>query len=212
MNTHQLRQVIGKEEFDYTSLLHALKKYKAPRQKINELIKTKNIIRVKKGLYVLNNQGSEKSYSKERLANLIYGPSYISLESALSFYQLIPERVESITSVTSKKNKKFKTPIGVFTYRYLNLKRYPLGVFQKEIAPGIRVLMASPEKALIDYISLELKARNHSITEIFFDLRLDENEFMKSIKRERLRKIVSCYKNGNVKKIMEYVDKGFFNG
>ncbi len=205
MNTHQLRQIIGKEEFDYIGLLHALKKYKAPRQKINELIKAKNIIRVKKGLYVLNNQNSEKSYSKERLANLIYGPSYISLESALSFYQLIPERVESITSVTSKKNKRFKTPLGIFTYRYLNPEKYPLGILQKELTPGTRIFMASPEKALIDYINLELKSGNYSITEIFSDLRLDEDEFMKSVKIERLRKIVSCYQNKNVKKIMKYV-------
>ena len=63
-------------EFDYNLLLHALRDYKKPRDKIRGLIRGKDIIRVKKGLYVLGREYN-KPYSKFVLANLIYGPSYI---------------------------------------------------------------------------------------------------------------------------------------
>ena len=207
LNSSQLRQLIGRDEFDYQSLLNVLREYKAPRQKINELIKAQEIIRVKKGLYVFGSHVIHTTYSKEVLANLIYGPSYISLESALSFYKLIPERVETITSVTSKRNKKFHTPVGVFTYRYLHLKKYPLGVLQQEIAPQTKVLMASPEKALIDYITLALRSRNCSIEDVFFDLRLDEDKFLQCLQRRRLQNMVQYYSNNLRKEIMSYIIK-----
>ena len=205
MNGHQLRQIIGREEFDYQILMQALEKYKAPRQKINELVKSKDIIRVKKGLYVFGEDCSRIPYSKELLGNLIYGPSYISLESALSFYNLIPERVEGITSVTSKKNKEFKTPMGYFSYRYLNLKKYPLGVLRKEMAPRLNILIASPEKAFIDYISLELKTKNHSLLsmeKVISDMRLDEREFLNRINRKRLENIICHYDSNKIIKNM----------
>jgi len=71
-----------------------------PRDKISDLLKKGTIIRVKKGLYVFGEDNRKKPYSKEILANLIYGPSYISLDYALQYHGLIPERVEAVTSVT----------------------------------------------------------------------------------------------------------------
>jgi len=71
-------------EFDYNLLLHALRDYKKPRDKIRGLIKNEDIIRVKKGLYVLG-RAYHKPYNKFVLANLIYGPSYITAQTALAF-------------------------------------------------------------------------------------------------------------------------------
>ncbi len=62
------------------------------------------------------------------LANLIYGPSYISLEYALQYWGLIPERVETVTSITGKRNKFFTTPLGNFSYRYLHKSKFIQGV------------------------------------------------------------------------------------
>src|SRR5439155_24771651 len=107
---------IGREEFDHSLLASALSSYSGVRQKINELLKSGTIVRVKKGLYVFGPEVRQNPICKETLANLIYGPSCISLEYALSHHGLIPERVETITSVTPKKNKEFNTPIGRFTY------------------------------------------------------------------------------------------------
>jgi hypothetical protein len=72
------------------------------------------------------------------IANPLYGPSYISLEYALSYYGLIPERVESITSVTTKRSKKFITPLGSFSYEHIPLKAYPIG-----IVGGYRKILSS---------------------------------------------------------------------
>jgi hypothetical protein len=79
-------------EFDYNLLLHALRDYKKPRDKIRGLTRDKDIIRVKKGLYVLGNDYN-KPYNRFVLANLIYGPSYITGQTALAFWNMIPERV-----------------------------------------------------------------------------------------------------------------------
>ena len=90
-------------EFDYIFLSDILYSYKKPRNIISRLIRNNDIIRVKKGLYVFGKDSLGPAYSKEILANMIYGPSYISLEFALSYYGLIPERVDTVTSITNKK-------------------------------------------------------------------------------------------------------------
>jgi predicted transcriptional regulator of viral defense system len=140
------------EEVDYNFIKHALREYKNPRVKINDLLKKKEIIRVKKGLYVFGAELARQPYSKETLANLIYGPSYISLEYALSFYGLIPERVETITSVTNKRNKFFKTPVGNFSYRYLNPMIYAYEITLHEIDTRHSILIATREKAISDLL------------------------------------------------------------
>jgi len=78
-----IRKKIPHEEFDYQTLLECLKKYSRPRDKITDLLKTGDIIRIKKGLYLFGDEYRLRPYSREILSNLIYGPSYISLDYAL---------------------------------------------------------------------------------------------------------------------------------
>lgn len=154
LDSFQLRKAIPQEEFDYLLLKGALSDYAAIRQKINELLKAEVIVRVKKGLYVFSPEFNLAPVCKEVLANLIYGPSCISLDYALAFHGLIPDRVHTITSVTPKRDKEFDTPLGKFSYRYLSEKKYPHGIEQVWIDKSHPVLMASPEKAFIDYVTL----------------------------------------------------------
>src|SRR5579871_4020362 len=121
MLTADIKKLTPNREIDYLFMKYILQDYAQPRAKITALLRSKDLIRVKKGLYLLDGKDEDKPFVKETLANLIYGPSYISMEYALAFYGFIPERVEVLTSVTSKKDKLFKTPVGVFNYRYLNL-------------------------------------------------------------------------------------------
>ena len=74
-----LRNRILYNEFDYLTLLSALRDYRYPRDRITKLLRQGTIIRVKKGLYVLGEGERRGPVYKEILANLIYGPSYISL-------------------------------------------------------------------------------------------------------------------------------------
>src|SRR3989338_5882529 len=129
----KLRNASKFEEIDYPFLLQLLREYAQPRDKITWLLKNRILIRVKKGLYIFGPEYARAPYSIEVLANLIYGPSYISMEYALSFHGLIPERVEIVTSVTSKRDKEFATPVGVFRYRYLHPRKYFVGVINHKI-------------------------------------------------------------------------------
>jgi predicted transcriptional regulator of viral defense system len=145
-----IRKEIPQEEFDYQTLLNCLKDYARPRDKISDLLHKGVIIRVKKGLYIFGEGYRSKPYSREILANLIYGPSYISLDYALQHHGLIPERVEAVTSVSTGRSRRFSTPVGVFTYRMIPLQAYPIGMDRVEIGGGRAFLMATPEKALAD--------------------------------------------------------------
>jgi len=95
------------------------------------------------------NTGKPESFL---LANHISGPSYVSLESALSYYGLIPERVFEVASMTVKASRKFTTPLGVYTYTRLPLPYYAFGIRPQLLTDKQQVMMASPEKALADKI------------------------------------------------------------
>ncbi|NGX53960.1 MAG: hypothetical protein K1000chlam4_00681 [Chlamydiae bacterium] len=116
---NQIRKRAKTEEFDYLFLMDCLSSYKQPRDKLTVLLKNRQIIRVKKGIYILGDEYRKRPYSLEVLANLIYGPSYISFEYALAYYHLIPERVSRVTSASSKRIKQFTTPVGEFCNYYL---------------------------------------------------------------------------------------------
>jgi predicted transcriptional regulator of viral defense system len=147
-----MRKMIPHEELDYQTLLVALKDYGHPRDKISDLLKKGIIIRVKKGLYVFGDAYRQTPYSPEVLANLIYGPSYISLDYALQHYGLIPERVEGVTSVTTGRSRKFATPVGLFVYRMISLDAFRIGMDRIEVGDGRAFLIATPEKALCDKV------------------------------------------------------------
>ena len=147
-----VRRQIQAEEFDFQSLLDRLQGYARPRDKITGLLRRGDIIRVKKGLYVFGEKYRQRPYSRELLANLIYGPSYISLEYALHYHGLIPERVCAVTSVTSGRSRRFLTPVGLFSYWRIPVNAFSAGMDQFDLGDGRYFLMAGPEKALCDKI------------------------------------------------------------
>lgn len=119
---------MAQEVFDYQVLLDVLREYRKPRDRIRRLVAAGEIIRVKKGLYVFASAFQRQPIVREQLANLIYGPSYVSLDSALSYHGLIPERAEAVTSGTTGRSRVFDTPFGAFTYQSLPPVRYAFGV------------------------------------------------------------------------------------
>ena len=89
---------------------------KETKKKVQALEKSGDLIRLRRGLYVVNPELNGKSINVPLCANHIYGPSYVSLHWALRWYGLIPEKVFRMTSVTSQPSKTFKTPLGYFDY------------------------------------------------------------------------------------------------
>lgn len=172
-----LREKAPGESFDYTFLMDCLSAYKSPRSKVTHLLRSGEIIRVKKGLYIFGPQQRRSLVSLEVLANQIYGPSYVSLEYALAFYGLIPEFVVEVTSVTTKRQKKYETPIGRFSYIPIPVALFSTGFTLLQITDYSSALIATPEKAVADLLYLrKLKIKSNSDLEalLFEDLRLDQ--------------------------------------
>ena len=205
-----LRQFIPYEEFDYLTLLGGLKGYARPRDKITALLRTATIIRVKKGLYIFGPSQRREAYSRELLANWIYGPSYVSLEYALSRYGMIPERVETLTSVTCGKSRAFRTPVGRFTYSAIPLRAYWVGVDRVELNDNRGFLMATREKALADKLSQErrVKIRSRKRLEAFLleDLRIDPDA-MRQLDPDVMRSIAQHWGSRRVALLATYLEK-----
>jgi predicted transcriptional regulator of viral defense system len=159
-------------------LVDLFSKQKHPRDKIKNLKALGDLIHLKQGLYLLGEK-YRRSYSKEVLAGMIYGPSAISFEYALSYHGLIPERVEVITSICFKRNKKFSTPIGDFTYRYVPQELYSLGIDYIQTEEG-NFFIAGPEKALCDLAyNAKITSDEEALDFVIGSLRVDENEVRK---------------------------------
>lgn len=138
---------------------------KAGNQKVRNLELAGNIIRLKKGLYVVDPSISRVALSTELIANHIYAPSYVSMSSALRYYGLIPETVYTTQSMTIKHSRSFDTPLGRFDYTFMNRDAFHIGVTSIN-KQSYAFLMATPEKALCDLIANSPKVNLRYIKEV----------------------------------------------
>jgi hypothetical protein len=150
---------------------------KQPKDKISDLERKGFVIRIKRNLYVVSKRVHNQEISSELVANHLYGPSYVSLESALAHYGLIPERVYAMRSVCMKMRKNYDTPLGHFEYVKMPEKYFPIGVRQEIVNNQYAFLIAAPEKALCDLIlytnNLRLQSVKAMQTYLEDDLRID---------------------------------------
>ena len=210
MLEQRLRNMVSGEELDYTLLMSALAGYKRPRDKITALLKKGVLIRVKKGLYVFGPDFARRPYSREILANLIYGPSCVSLQYALSYYGLIPEQAAEVTSVTSKRDKRFDTPAGRFRYRYLHPSKFAVDVHRERADGESSFLIATREKALADLLLLESRGfrpenPGELLDHLLEDLRCDQ-EALSGLDRKHLEEIAAVYKNPKVSLLVQAIE------
>jgi len=162
---------------------------KSIRQNLFNWQKNQRIIKLRKNLYITGNKDVDLSL----LANKIYEPSYVSMEYALSFYNLIPEAAFAITSVTTNKTKQFKNSLGNFPYRHIKKELY-FGFYYFN-----NVLIAEREKCLLDYFYFNLSKVNFE--ESYLEgLRLQN---MEKLKRGKLKKYLERF---GVKKLKEFVN------
>jgi len=160
-------------------MLKILKGYRRPNDKISELIQSGELIALKKGMYIPGKMTELLSPEPFLIANHLWGPSYISLESALSYWGMIPERVVEITSVTIKTSKKYRTPLGRFTYRHIASPYYAFGIQSIALSRNQVAMVASPEKAICDKIistsGVVLRSSAQVNSFLIEDLRIDPN-------------------------------------
>jgi len=121
------------------------------------------------------------------LANRIYAPSYVSLETALSHYSLIPEVSMAVTSITAKTTRRFKNRHGLFIYR--SVKNQAFCGYTVENHNGFDVLIAEAEKALVDYVYFKASRGNKPDIEA---LRLDKKK-LAGLNRKKIEKYSRIY-------------------
>ena len=191
----------------HTVLLSCLEDYKNPNDKIKQMVKSGELVRLKQGLYVVGDIYRDIKVSQGLLANQIYGPSYVSLDFALSFYGLIPERVYEVTSVTTKMLKSYSTPFGRFTYIKSPLKFYSIGITLETNSDGTSHMIATAEKALCDKVAF---SKNLGITSqkamrayLEEDLRIDLDMLISF----DLGIIKACSESGYKSKVLNYLHK-----
>lgn len=183
---------------DTQTLLTFLADYKKPREAILRMVKNEELIRLKNGVYLISEKIKYENavvIPFEQLANFLYGPSYVSMEWALSFYGLIPERVHTVTSMTLGRNKEYHTPIGDFSYLTLPEKCYAVGISQKKSSDFLGgFLIASPEKALSDMVFKTCKGldKDQLKEELIESKRIDPACF-RELNKALLEEIAKCY-------------------
>ena len=159
-------------------LINMLQGYKRPNDKIHELIAKNILLPLKKGLYVTGKTIGSNQVPKELIANLMYGPSYVSLDYALAHYNMIPERVVKISSVCNKPSKIRTNALATFIYKHVPTPYYSYGISEYSNA-SITCLMASPEKALCDKIictnAINPRSVKETIELLINNWRIDED-------------------------------------
>jgi len=145
--------ITGSIPVTYDVLTEQYNMYRSPKDKIARLAANGELVRLKKGLFYPLEMKRADAVSLELAANYIRWPSYVSLETALAFYGMIPERVFTTRSMTVKRSKAYVTPIGRFEYFTAKHEYFQVGI-KTVSAYGVSFLIASPEKAICDMIAV----------------------------------------------------------
>lgn len=204
---------LGTIPFTKSALMPILRNYKSPKDKISSLIKKGDIIPLKNGLYVVSEKYRTQKINLELLANQIYGPSYISLDSALSYYGVIPEKVNIVSSVCVKRSRKFENPIGRFYYYYAKPEYFRIGVSTESIDNSKSIIVASLEKALCDKIvfsrNLNIRSIRSIVAYLEDDLRIDFSG-INVFKYQVIEQCIACgIKTKELKLLLRFIKTNF---
>lgn len=189
-------------------LLEQLTQYSNPMAKISNMMKKKEIIPIVKGLYE-----TDPKTPGHYLASIIYGPSYLSFEFALSYYSLIPEAVYHFTSATFNKRRRkiYDNEFGHYTYRDVPKKVFGLAtiLYQQN---GYSYVLAKAEKAICDILYTYEPCSNQSeLKSLLFDfLRIDYNQFFE-LDLELIFELAPYYKTRNLQLLVNYLKREIKN-
>ena len=195
----QFRREVQAEIFDYQSLENYLKNLKKPRDKVSSLVAEGKLVRLKKGLYVFGDEWRVTPLSLEMIANLLYGPSCISFEYALTRYGLMSERSTVITSLAIGDTKTFQTPVGAFEYRAIDRAKFKVGIEYRSLGKEGGYFIASKEKALSDlvYRTPGIRSLEQLRYFLFEEMRIDETMFH-NLDFHKFNEIATAYKKNSV--------------
>jgi hypothetical protein len=200
---HQILHFAETAYIETQHLMPLLSGYANPHDFITRLVKKGDLIRLKNGFFVIAEKIQKSPVPYNQIGNLLYGPSYLSFEWALSYYNMIPEGVYVVTSTSATKSKSYTTSLGTFDYHYLSHRRYAIGIDQQKNFAG-NFLIATPEKALADLI--HFKSRNlENSKDMLIDLveaRRIEEDTLKNLNKNHLLEIAKQYRSKSVNQLV----------
>jgi len=136
------------------------------------------IIRLKRGLFILAPAYRKSEAHPFVIAALLHGPSHVSLESALAHHGLIPEAVYQVASVTAARSRKFKTALGIFTFQRVPANDPRAGVESVKLPAGAWVFIATPLRAIADmvYINKTVSWQRDGLAYLTDSLRMEKED------------------------------------
>lgn len=164
------------------------------RQNLVNWQKEGHLLKIRRGWYCFA-EGNTAGNLPWLAANLIYAPSYISLESALSYYAIIPEAVYTTTSVSTRKTYSLETPLGLFSYQSLQPAYFGFGQRLLRFSQNAQerpVLIADAEKAILDYFYLNTHLNTPEDMKL---LRFDEGSLQEAVSRVKLFDYLESFKS-----------------
>jgi hypothetical protein len=168
-------------------------------------VANREIWRIHRGLYCLSDRYTQGRVNPLELAQLIHGPSYISLESALSEHGWIPEGVQAVTSVSLERSRVFDTPVGLFSFTRVPQQTFLAGVRRIPVDPGGAYYLATPLKALADLVYTR-RVDWCSAAPLVESLRVEE-ESLAALTGALFDEVVSAYPPGRVTRFLAALRK-----
>lgn len=202
-------QVVRCSETGIFSLAEAMAWFKGTRASLrvalSRAMATGDVVHIRRGLYCLSRELAPVLPHPYVIANLAYGPSYVSMETALEFHGWIPEAVHATISVTNSRRKAFDSAVGLF--KYVPISQTPLmaGVERHDEDPSGTFFVASPLKALCDIVAE--RRLDWTSLEPFVDSFRIEWDSLDSISRKDVEALSRVYRSRRVATFLLGVSK-----
>ena len=188
-------------EVDIATLKNILKASSDPFARIRYWVNQGVLTRMGSGWYILGEPYRKRLWSREYMANVLHGPSYISLSYALSFHSLIPERVVTVTSITTGKSRVIETPLGRFSYKQVPERVFRAGrdLYIRKNMPSF--FIATPEKALADTVNQQIFSKEMRELDMYEylteNLRIERKDLM-GLDISALERVALAYRSRKV--------------
>jgi predicted transcriptional regulator of viral defense system len=167
------------------------------KNNLTNWLKKGYIERLKRDLYACVEPILESEIPDFYVANRLYTPSYVSLETALSLYNIIPEIAAQVTSVTTKPSREFKNRHGVFIYR--SCRKRAFTGYRVVVYEGYKVLIADEEKALVDFLYFK---QRQGLSIDFEEERFDA-EILKGIEWKKAEEYAELFNKVTINKLQD---------
>lgn len=199
MRFSELLEIVGDLPIFRSSLLLAGDRDLSDvRRQLSRWKRSGKVIQLRRNVYALGSSWRRVELHPFVAANELQRPSYVSLESSLAHYGMIPEAVPVTTSVTTARAGSFDTPVGRYEYRHIARSAF-FGYRNVRLTRGQDALLAEPEKALLDLIYLTPGGDD---IEYLRSLRLEQ---LDQIEPERLQRFVRRWNRPRIGRAAEHI-------